>query len=60
MATANPTNDAAKGAAEKAAYIVVSPLQHDKKDYLVGDEVKLTEAQAAPLLGHTVKAKTAG
>lgn len=56
MATAKPVKDSA----EKATYVVISPLQHDKKDYQVDDEVELTEAQAEKLLGHTVKAKTAG
>jgi hypothetical protein len=49
MATANPK------AAEKAVYIVISPLEHNLKAFAVGDEIELTEAQAAPLLPHTVK-----
>ncbi len=53
MATAN------KKEAPKAVYTVLSPLQHDLEDYAVGGEVELTEAQAAPLLGHTVQPKAA-
>lgn len=45
----------AAAAATTAAYEVVSPLDHDGDHYAVGDTVDLTEAQAAPLLGNTVK-----
>lgn len=44
---------------KKTAYIVISPLSHDLIDYAVGDEVDLTEAEAVPLLGHTVRLLTA-
>lgn len=40
---------------KKTAYIVISPLSHDLVEYAVGDEVDLTEAEAAPLLGLAVK-----
>lgn len=53
MATAKPPK------AEKASYIVTSPLEHDQVFYKPGEEVELTEAQAEPLLGHTVKPKQA-
>jgi hypothetical protein len=51
----------------KATYLVISPLEHGEAVagvntatlYAEGDEVELTAAQAAPLLGHTVKAKPA-
>jgi hypothetical protein len=56
MATAKKTA-AASGA--KATYVVTSPLEHDQVLYEIGEEVDLTEAQAAPLLGHTVKPKRA-
>ncbi len=48
-----------KKEAPKAVYIVLSPLQHDQEDYAEGSEVELTEAQAAPLMPHTVKPKAA-
>lgn len=61
-----------KAEEKKAAYIVTSPLRHgvlvkddDGKDqsvetnYAVGDEIELTNAEAMPLLGHTVKPKKA-
>lgn len=57
MATAKKT---ARGAdAPKATYIVTSPLEHDLERYEVGAEIDLTEDQAEPLLGHTVKPKQA-
>lgn len=40
---------------KKTAYIVISPLSHDLVEYSIGDEVGLTEAEAAPLLSHTVQ-----
>lgn len=40
---------------KKTAYIVIGPLSHDLVEYAVGDKVDLTEAEAAPLLSHTVK-----
>lgn len=42
-----------------AVYEVTSPLKHDGVDYAVGEGIELTEAQAAPLLGHTVQATSA-
>lgn len=51
MAT-KPTKDAA---AKKAPYIVISPLQHDGDSYAIGDQVELTNAEAAPLMPDTVK-----
>lgn len=46
----------------KAVYKVLSNLEHDQVLYAPGDEVELTEAEAAPLLNHTVEApaKAAG
>lgn len=41
--------------APKVLYEVVSPLSHDGVAFAVGEGVELTEAQAAPLLGHTVQ-----
>jgi hypothetical protein len=35
-------------------YYVVSPLQHDGKDYPIGGKITLEEAAAKPLLGHTL------
>lgn len=49
MATAKKAPAAAK------TYEVTSPLNHDLVDYEVGSTIELTEAEAAPLLGHTVK-----
>jgi hypothetical protein len=54
MATARKT---AAEKAEKATYVVVSPLDHDQVRYALGEEVELTEAEAEPLLGHTVVKK---
>lgn len=64
MAT-KPKGPAAKSgeAQATATYEVVSPLLHGvlvdgqavETRYEVGDPVELTEAEAAPLLGHTVK-----
>lgn len=65
------TNPKAEKAADKTTektYVVVSPLHHGRPDpagkavvpptiYAVGDEVELTDAEAAPLLGHTVQLK---
>jgi hypothetical protein len=48
---------AASKKADKATYTVVSPLNHDNEPYAVGEEVELTEAQAAPLVPHTVQPK---
>ena len=45
----------AAAAATTAGYEVISPLDHDGEHYAVGETVDLTEAQAAPLLGNTVK-----
>lgn len=61
MATRNPTS---ADQAKTATYNVISPLTHGVmvKDkavetrYEIGDQVELTEAEAAPLLGHTVEA----
>lgn len=44
---------------KKAVYIVISPLSHDLVEYVIGDEVALADAEAAPLLGHTVRLLTA-
>lgn len=60
MATASKSEGAAP---KKAAYKVIGPLRHGElvdgkvvqDDYVPGDTVQLTEAQAAPLLGHTVE-----
>jgi len=49
------TSSQAKDKAVKATYTVISPLNHDKEHYAPGDPVELTEAQARPLLGHTVE-----
>jgi len=35
-------------------YYVVSPLQHDGKDFPIGSKITLEETAAKPLLGHTV------
>lgn len=55
MATAkkNAKNPAAEG--PKKLYEVTSPLNHDEVDYAIGEQVELTEAQAEPMLAHTVK-----
>lgn len=61
MATTKParkTPETKAAAATTARYEVVSPLRHDGEPYAVGDEIDLSEAQAAPLLGHTVAPKT--
>ena len=31
-------------------YIVLTPVQHDRKDYAPGSPIELTEEQAAPLI----------
>lgn len=49
---------------KKTTYTVISPLRHgvlvdgkaETTDYAPGDPVDLTEAEAQPLLGHTVVA----
>jgi len=56
MATAKKTPGAD---APKAPYVVTSPLEHDQERYEIGAEIELTDAQAEPLLGHTVKPKKA-
>ncbi|GCL64322.1 hypothetical protein [Pseudaquabacterium pictum] len=56
-------NPASAEQAKTATYNVISPLTHGVlvKDkpvetrYEIGDQVDLTEAEAAPLLGHTVQ-----
>ena len=40
-------------------YQVTSPLEHDGELYAVGDDVELTDAQAAQLLGLAVLHKPA-
>jgi len=52
MATKKRTTAAA---GETKLYDVISPLSYDHDDYAVGDQVELTDEQAAPLLGHTVR-----
>ena len=44
-----------------STYIVTSPVLHDAgtKRYEIDDEIELTDAQAAPLLGTAVKLKDA-
>ena len=54
MATPSKAAQAAAKGTSKT-YKVISPLNHDLEDYAPGDQVELTEAEAAPLLGHTVK-----
>ncbi len=46
---------AKKATAAATTYEVISPLNHNLVDFEVGSVVELTEAEAAPLLGHTVK-----
>lgn len=55
MATAVKKAGAAAPATSTTVYEVTSPLNHDGDVYAIGDQVELTEAQAAPLLGHTVQ-----
>lgn len=50
MAT-KPTKDGG----DAKPYIVISPLDHDGQRYMPGDQVELTDTQAAPLMPHTVK-----
>lgn len=51
------TVDAAKAKGPDALdHEVLSPLEHDGVRYAIGDVLALTEAQARPLLGHTVRA----
>lgn len=45
--------------AGQAVYRVLSPLNHDLRDYPAGSDITLTVDQAAPLLGHTVEPKNA-
>lgn len=40
--------------AEKKSYTVLSPLNHDKEDYAIGDPVALTDKQAAALIAVNV------
>lgn len=54
MATAAKKAGAAP--ASTSTYRVISPLDHDGELYAVGDDVALTDAQAASLIGHTVAA----
>ena len=54
MATAR-SRKAAETDEPKKTFEVISPLHHDQEAYAIGDQVELTEAEAAPLLGHTVK-----
>ena len=49
------TRKAAQADGETKTFDVISPLDHDQERYEPGEQVELTEAQAAPLLGHTVK-----
>ena len=57
------TNKRAATDSVKATYAVISPLLHgvivngkaEVTAYEVGDSVDLTDAEAAPLLGHTVE-----
>jgi len=36
--------------AELAAYAVLTPIEHDRRSYLVGAVIAFTDAEAAPLL----------
>lgn len=53
--TANRPDQADQADQPTAVYEVISPLKHDLHVYAIGDQVELTEAEAAPLLGHTVR-----
>lgn len=55
MATAKPKAAHADNTVQ--TYTVVSPLEHDLVRYEIDEEVELTAAQAAPLLGHTIEPK---
>lgn len=59
MATTQPKTPAKQreAAASKRLYMVVSPLRTAEGDYEVGAEVELSEAEAEPLLGHTLQLK---
>ena len=45
---------AAATSTEVKVYRVISPLDHDGERFASGDEVELTDAQAAPLLGQVI------
>lgn len=53
-ATRKPPAGKADDAPQVMAYTVISPLSHDQVWYAVGEEIELTDSQAAPLLGHTI------
>lgn len=36
-------------------YIVLSPISHDGVAYTIGEEIELTDSQAAPLTGYAVQ-----
>lgn len=57
--TAGEAAAPAPAGAAVQAYRVLSPLEHDGELLQPGRDVLLTEDQAAPLLGHTVKVRTA-
>lgn len=50
-----PAATAAATQPDTLSYEVISPLHHDGQAYAIGELVNLTERQAAPLLGHTVR-----
>lgn len=50
---------AAAQSAATATYLVVSNLDFNGESFTDGDTVDLTEAEAKPLLGHTVKPQKA-
>jgi hypothetical protein len=52
-----PAPQAARPTPGKRWYVVVSPL-NDGTLHAIDSEIELTEAQAAPLLGHTVRPKS--
>lgn len=58
MATAAKKAGAA-APASTTPYEVTSPLNHDGELYAIGDEVELTDAQAAALLGLAIAPKSA-
>lgn len=45
--------------AGKRRYVVLDPLECDRVRYAPDDEIDLTDAMAAPLLGHVVRLKDA-
>lgn len=55
MATKQPADKAPAGAT--ATYEVVSRLDFNGETFEAGTTVELTQKEAEPLLGHTVKAK---